>query len=123
MNWFLVFFGFGLLCLSLGEQYTDRYDSVNIDEILANKRLLVPYVKCMLGQGRCTPEGKALKSHVNDAMTTGCEKCTEWQRKSARKVVKHLKEHEQEYWEQMKAKYDPGDKYKPTYEAFLARDD
>ncbi|XP_073947722.1 putative odorant-binding protein A10 [Choristoneura fumiferana] len=56
-------------------------------------------------------------------MTTGCEKCTEWQRKSARKVVKHLKEHEQEYWEQMKAKYDPGDKYKPTYEAFLARDD
>ncbi|XP_063626802.1 ejaculatory bulb-specific protein 3-like isoform X3 [Cydia splendana] len=115
----------GLVCLAIAEEnkYTDRYDNVNIDEILANKRLLVPYVKCLLGEGRCTPEGKTLKNTIKDAMTTSCEKCTEQQRKGARKVVKHLKENEPEYWTQMKAKYDPGDKYQESYEAFLARDD
>lgn len=42
-------------------QYTDRYDNINIDEILANERLFVPYVHCLLDKGRCTPEGKELK--------------------------------------------------------------
>lgn len=44
-----------------GEHYTDKYDSINIDEIIGNRRLLVPYVKCVLDQGRCAPEGKELK--------------------------------------------------------------
>lgn len=43
------------------EQYTDRYDNVNIPEILANKRLRVPYIKCLLGEGKCSPDGKELK--------------------------------------------------------------
>lgn len=43
------------------EKYTDRFDSIDIDEILANRRLLVPYLKCALDKGRCTPEGKELK--------------------------------------------------------------
>lgn len=47
------------------EQYTDRYDDINIEEILSNRRLLIPYVKCLLDKGRCTPEGKELKSTYN----------------------------------------------------------
>lgn len=39
----------------------DRLDQVNIDEILANRRLLVAYIKCTLDTGRCTPEGRELK--------------------------------------------------------------
>ncbi|XP_063540201.1 allergen Tha p 1-like isoform X3 [Cydia strobilella] len=118
---------FVLLCvasLALAEEkYTDKYDNIDLDEILDNKRLLQAYVNCILDKGKCTPEGKELKDTVKDAMTTSCEKCTEQQRKGARKVVKHLKENEPEYWTQMKAKYDPGDKYQESYEAFLARDD
>ena len=41
---------------------SDRLDSVNIDEVLANKRLLQAYIKCTLDKGRCTPEGRELKS-------------------------------------------------------------
>ncbi|XP_063385783.1 allergen Tha p 1-like isoform X3 [Cydia fagiglandana] len=118
---------FVLLCvasLALAEEkYTDKYDNIDLDEILDNKRLLQAYVNCILDKGKCTPEGKELKDTIKDAMTTSCEKCTEQQRKGARKVVKHLKENEPEYWTQMKAKYDPGDKYQESYEAFLARDD
>ncbi|XP_047997163.1 ejaculatory bulb-specific protein 3-like isoform X3 [Leguminivora glycinivorella] len=115
-----------LLCLASAlaeDKYTDKYDNIDLDEILDNKRLLQAYVNCILDKGKCTPEGKELKDTIKDAMTTSCEKCTEQQRKGARKVVKHLKENEPEYWTQMKAKYDPGDKYKESYEAFLARDD
>lgn len=52
-------------------------------------------------------------------MQTGCEKCTETQKLKARQVVAHIREHEKTYWEDMKKKYDPGDKYKEIYEAFL----
>lgn len=41
--------------------YTDRYDNVNLDELISNRRLLVPYVKCVLDQGKCSPDGKELK--------------------------------------------------------------
>lgn len=42
-------------------RYTDRYDNMNLDEILDNRRLLIPYIKCALDQARCSPEGKELK--------------------------------------------------------------
>jgi hypothetical protein len=44
-----------------GDTYTNRFDDVNVDEIIANRRLLVPYLKCILDKGRCTAEGKELK--------------------------------------------------------------
>nr|ALT31612.1 chemosensory protein 30 [Cnaphalocrocis medinalis] len=103
--------------------YTDRYDNINVEEILENRKLLVPYIKCVLEQGRCTPEGKELRANIKDAMQTGCTKCTDKQKKAARKVVKHLKEKEEDFYKQIVSKYDPQDKFKPTYEAFLAKED
>lgn len=41
--------------------YTDKYDNVNIKEILENPRLLNPYVECILEKGKCTPDGKELR--------------------------------------------------------------
>ncbi|KAJ8717281.1 hypothetical protein PYW08_005680 [Mythimna loreyi] len=103
--------------------YTDKYDHVNVDEILDNRKLLVPYIKCTLDQGRCTPDGRELKAHIKDAMQTGCAKCTKKQKKAAKKVVKHIRSKEQDYWKQIVNKYDPGNEYTETYEAFLASPD
>lgn len=44
--------------------YTDRYDNIDLKEIIDNRRLLVPYVKCLLGEGKCSPEGKELKGEA-----------------------------------------------------------
>lgn len=44
-----------------GQVDTGRLNSVNIEEVLANKRLLTAYIKCVLDKARCTPEGKELK--------------------------------------------------------------
>nr|QJX59148.1 chemosensory protein [Dioryctria abietella] len=105
------------------ETYTDRYDDINVDEILQNRRLLTPYIKCILDQGRCTPEGKELKVHIQDAMQSACAKCTPMQRQKARQVVKHIRKNEETYWNQMINKYDPDGKYKSVYEPFLESDD
>lgn len=56
-------------------------------------------------------------------MQTSCSKCTPKQRTGARKVVKHIRAKEQDYWDQIVAKYDPEHKYTETYEAFLNADD
>lgn len=40
---------------------SDKNEKVNVDEILSNRRLLIPYVKCALEQGKCSPSGKDLK--------------------------------------------------------------
>ncbi|CAK1552543.1 unnamed protein product [Leptosia nina] len=105
------------------DEYTDRYDGINVDEILQNQRLVTSYVKCLLDKGRCTPEGNELKVHIKDGMQTGCSKCTDTQRHQARKVVKFLREHQDNYWKDIVVKYDPKNEFKDVYEAFLASDE
>ncbi|XP_026494739.2 allergen Tha p 1-like [Vanessa tameamea] len=122
MKIFIFLFGFMLLSLSFADQYTDRYDDFDIKELTSNRRLLSSYLKCVLDQGRCTPEGKELKLHIKDAMQTGCEKCTATQKTKARIVVAHIREHENTFWEELKKKYDPDHKYKEIYEGFLNSD-
>lgn len=47
--------------IAADEKYTDKYDNIDIQEILGNKRLLHAYVECLMERGKCTPEGKELK--------------------------------------------------------------
>nr|AII01011.1 chemosensory protein [Dendrolimus houi] len=101
------------------EKYDKKYDNINIDEILDNKRLLVAYIKCILEKGKCTAEGYELKSHITDALQTGCKKCTKQQRDGIRKVISHMINHEPEYWGQMVDKYDAERIYTHRYEKEL----
>ncbi|XP_026763147.1 allergen Tha p 1 [Galleria mellonella] len=101
------------------EQYTDKFDNVNLDEILSNKRLLVPYIKCALDQGKCTADGKELKSHIKEALENYCAKCTEAQKDGTRRVIGHLINNEPQYWEELTNKYDKDRKYVEKYESEL----
>nr|AWT22252.1 chemosensory protein 2 [Mythimna separata] len=100
-------------------KYTDRYDNVNLDEVLSNRRLLVPYVKCILDQGKCAPDGKELKEHIKEALENECAKCTETQKSGTRRVIGHLINHEDAYWRELTAKYDPQRKFSAKYEKEL----
>ncbi|XP_063385784.1 allergen Tha p 1-like [Cydia fagiglandana] len=101
------------------ETYTNKFDNVDLEEILSNRRLLIPYLKCVLEQGKCTPDGKELKSHIREALENNCEKCTETQRRGTRRVIAHLINNEADYWNQLCAKYDPERKYVNKYESDL----
>lgn len=52
-----------LLCLSsvLGQKYSSKYDDIEIDQILSNKRVLNNYIKCILDEGPCTPDGREFR--------------------------------------------------------------
>lgn len=46
---------------SAEEKYTTKFDNINLDDILSSDRLLNNYVKCLKGDGKCTPDGSELK--------------------------------------------------------------
>nr|AXF48718.1 chemosensory protein CSP22 [Lobesia botrana] len=58
------------------------------------------YIKCVLEKAKCTAEGRILKSHITDALQTGCSKCTLAQRGGMRKVIHHLIKEENEAWKE-----------------------
>lgn len=59
---FVLLVCFAALAISFcAETYDTRYDNINIDEILSNDRILSSHIKCLLGKGPCTKEGRQLK--------------------------------------------------------------
>lgn len=50
--------------------YDTKYDNIDLSELLKNDRLRKNYVKCLLNEGPCTPDGQELKSngiHTNNS--------------------------------------------------------
>jgi hypothetical protein len=45
-----------------GPAYTTKYDHIDVDQVLASKRLVNSYVQCLLDKKPCTPEGAELRS-------------------------------------------------------------
>ncbi|XP_050681483.1 allergen Tha p 1-like isoform X1 [Leptidea sinapis] len=98
------------------ETYTDKFDGIDLNEVLSNRRLLVPYVHCALEKGKCSPEAKELKSHIKEALENYCAKCTEKQKQGTRTVIRHLIKNESDFWQELVNKYDPAKKYVSKYE-------
>lgn len=96
-------------------QYTDKWDHINVDEVLESQRLLKGYVDCLLDRGRCTPDAKTLKETLPDALEHECSKCTEKQKEGADKVIRHLVNKRPELWKELAIKYDPDDIYQQRY--------
>ena len=44
--------------------YSTKYDDVDVERILSNGRILTNYIKCVMDEGPCTPEGRELKSKL-----------------------------------------------------------
>ncbi|XP_012226485.1 ejaculatory bulb-specific protein 3 [Linepithema humile] len=111
----LVLFLFVVACVLAEDKYTTKYDNVDLDTILESDRLLKNYINCLLEKGNCTPDGKELKAHLPDALTTDCSKCSEKQKKGTEKVIRYLVNKKPESWEQLKKKYDPTGQYSAKY--------
>lgn len=42
--------------------YDTKYNHLDIERVLNNKRLVTYYAQCLLGEGPCTPQGTEFKS-------------------------------------------------------------
>ncbi|XP_017080517.1 putative odorant-binding protein A10 [Drosophila eugracilis] len=101
--------------------YDDKFDNVDLDEILNQERLLINYIKCLEGTGPCTPDAQMLKEILPDAIQTDCTKCTEKQRYGAEKVTRHLIDNRPTDWERLEKIYDPEGLYRIKYQEMKAK--
>lgn len=57
-----------------------------------------------------------VSEHLQDAIETGCKKCTEAQEKGAYRVIEHLIKNELDIWRELAAKYDKDGSWRKKYE-------
>ncbi|XP_067004285.2 allergen Tha p 1-like [Anabrus simplex] len=95
------------------EKYPQKWDNINVDEILTKDRLFNTYKECIMDSGdkNCSEDGKAIKTVLVDALSNSCAKCTEVQKNGARKAIKHLYLNKLELWKELASKYDPKGEY------------
>ncbi|EGI70267.1 Ejaculatory bulb-specific protein 3 [Acromyrmex echinatior] len=98
--------------------YTDKFDNIDIDQIIRNERLLKRYVDCMLDKPdiRCPPEAIELRKNIDEALENDCAKCTNKQKEITEKVINHLVRNKKDWWDLLKVKYDPEEKFSKKYE-------
>nr|AXU25085.1 chemosensory protein 6 [Cyrtorhinus lividipennis] len=98
------------------ESYPDRYDNIDVDEILSNQRLYQKYFDCVMGKGKCTPDGAELKDKIPEALKNECAQCNEKQKKGAEKVLRFLITQKKDDFKLLEEKYDPEGIYRKKYE-------
>nr|UEN71182.1 chemosensory protein 6 [Gregopimpla kuwanae] len=103
------------------ENYSNKFDDIDVDRILQNNRILTNYIKCMMEEGSCTAEGRELKKTLPDALASGCSKCNKKQKDTAEKVIDHLKANRPQDWNRLIAKYDPQGEYEKRFKATQAK--
>ena len=97
------------------EKYTNKFDNIDVEQILHSDRLLDNYFKCLMGEGRCTADGTELKNILPDALATECSKCSERQKDMSKKVIDFLTANKPKMWHKLLDKYDPEKKYRAKY--------
>ncbi|XP_055637922.1 ejaculatory bulb-specific protein 3-like [Toxorhynchites rutilus septentrionalis] len=95
--------------------YTNKYDNIDVDEILKSDRLFKNYYQCLTEEGRCTSEGNELKRILPEALETNCAKCSTKQRATAVKAFGYLSVNRAEEWKTLRTKFDPEGKYIEQY--------
>ena len=95
--------------------YTTKYDGIDIEQILKSDRLFNNYYKCLLDEGKCTPDGSELKRLLPDALKTNCSKCSERQRAGTDRVIRFLIDNKTKQWDTLQKRYDPENVYTRKY--------
>ncbi|XP_028141157.2 uncharacterized protein LOC114335173 [Diabrotica virgifera virgifera] len=108
-------------CGALAQTYNTRYDNIDIDQILSNKRVLDNYIKCILDDEtrRCSPEGREFKKYIPEAIRTNCAKCSDAQKRITKKASIYIMQHRPQDWDKIRKKFDPQGKYQDSFAAFL----
>ncbi|XP_055639583.1 ejaculatory bulb-specific protein 3-like [Toxorhynchites rutilus septentrionalis] len=104
-----------VVAVAAQDKYTSKYDGIDVDEILKSDRLFNNYYKCLLDQGRCTPDANELKRILPEALKTNCAKCSEKQRNGAIQVINYMIDNRAEQWKVLQQKYDPDNVYVNKY--------
>nr|UMT69261.1 chemosensory protein 9 [Ophraella communa] len=121
MGFARLIFLLAVVSYSFAQTYNTRYDNIDIDRILASKRLLDSYIHCLLDDNfkKCSPEGREFKKYIPEAIHTNCGKCSDSQKRIVKKAAKHIIQNRPQDWDKIRKKYDPERKYQQSFNTFL----
>ncbi|CAG9563929.1 unnamed protein product [Danaus chrysippus] len=116
---FLIILALVALASARPDENYDRYEYFDVDELVSNVRLLKAYIKCFLGEGKCTPEGSEFKKWIPDAIQSNCGKCSDKQKHIVGRVIKAIIDNLPEEWNKLNAMHNPDGKYDEIMKNFL----
>ncbi|KAG5885076.1 hypothetical protein JTB14_036645 [Gonioctena quinquepunctata] len=108
---------FGLVVAVPIEHYATKYDHIDVEMILNNRRMVNHYAACLLNKGPCPPEGLEFKRILPEALQTNCLKCTEKQKTVTMRAIKRLKKEYPKIWSQLQNEWDPDGSLTAKFEA------
>ncbi|KAK4885684.1 hypothetical protein RN001_001955 [Aquatica leii] len=97
------------------DTYTDEFDKIDIDEILASRRLVENYLHCAKTGQKCTPDGQKARELIPDALKTRCSKCTLAQKVKVQKVLEWAIQNKPEDFLELETQFDPEHQYRKEY--------
>ncbi|KAB0804922.1 hypothetical protein PPYR_01892 [Photinus pyralis] len=97
------------------ELYTDEFDNIDEDAILASKRLVDNYIHCAKTGKKCSPDGQKFRDLIPQALKTRCEKCTETQKTKIKKILKWIVENRPNDFLEIEALFDKTHEYRTLY--------
>lgn len=89
------------------KENSNKYDNNYLDEILSNNMIKKIYIKCILGEDKCTSGGEKIKKIVIDMITKSDKDNTNKQKEDAKKIFDNIVENDKENLEKLLKKYDP----------------
>ncbi|GAB1860002.1 Chemosensory protein [Camponotus japonicus] len=98
--------GIALMCvLAEEEKYEDKYDDIDVHEVLENVKLREQYYKCFMATGPCvTADQKFFSKIVSEAFQTKCKLCTEKQKYMLDEISEWYTKNDPEKWNAFIAK-------------------
>nr|AXY87875.1 chemosensory protein 6 [Subpsaltria yangi]AXY87877.1 chemosensory protein 8 [Subpsaltria yangi] len=96
-----------------------RLETIDVDKILGNNRILTNYIRCFLNEGACSPEARDFKRLIPKLASTACGDCTENQRSIVKKIFMHMINNRPDDWRMLQQTYDPEGRNVKTIEEFL----
>ncbi|THK33131.1 ejaculatory bulb-specific protein 3 [Diachasma alloeum] len=115
----LAILGAAFIAAEGGNRYADKYDSVNVDQLLGNERIYKQHLNCLLDQGQCSRQAQSLKDVLPEVLSTSCAKCSPVQRQMARKVVGYIQKNKPDDWKLLTTKFDPQGRYTEEIRRFI----
>nr|AVM86436.1 chemosensory protein [Corythucha ciliata]AYP30827.1 CSP2 [Corythucha ciliata] len=112
----LLFLGITGQTPSLDEVFDE---SIDVDDILDNDRILDTYLKCFYGTAKCNTLASAIKERIPDIFSTVCGECTEKQKGIFKHVLVKFIPKRPDDWELILKIYDPKGEYRPKLEEFI----
>ncbi|XP_066142558.1 uncharacterized protein [Euwallacea fornicatus] len=98
-------------------KYATKYDHLDVEMILNNRRMVNYYAACLLSQGPCPPEGVEFKRILPEALSTNCGRCTKKQATVTLRAIRRLKKEYPKIWTQLSQQWDPDDIYIKKFES------